>query len=41
MVSSLVVGTVLGVSFLHGVAIGPLIAGGLVSLFVALFAAFR
>lgn len=36
MVSSLVVGTVLGVCFLHGVAIGPLIAGGLVSLVLAL-----
>lgn len=32
MVSSLVVGTVIGVCFLQGVAIGPLIAGGLVSL---------
>lgn len=32
LVSSLVVGTVIGVCFLQGVAIGPLIAGGLVSL---------
>ncbi|MDR3560338.1 MAG: DUF441 domain-containing protein [Negativicutes bacterium] len=35
MVSSLVMGTVVGVCFLQGVAIGPLIAGGLVSLVVA------
>lgn len=41
MVSSLVVGTVIGVSFLQGVAIGPLIAGGLVSLLVALSGVFR
>lgn len=41
MVSSLVVGTVIGVSFLQGVAIGPLIAGGLVSLAVALYTALR
>jgi uncharacterized membrane protein (DUF441 family) len=32
MVTFLVLGTVLGVCFLQGVAIGPLIAGGLVSL---------
>lgn len=37
VVSSLVVGTVIGVCFLQGVAIGPLIAGGLVSLVFNLF----
>jgi uncharacterized membrane protein (DUF441 family) len=37
MVTSLVLGTVVGVCFLHGVAIGPLIAGGLVSLAISLF----
>ena len=36
IVTSLVLGTVLGVCFLQGVAIGPLVAGGLVSLAVAL-----
>jgi Predicted membrane protein len=41
MVASLVVGTVIGVSFLKGVAIGPLIAGGMVSLVVALFGLLR
>lgn len=37
VVTSLVVGTIAGVCFLKGLAIGPLIAGGLVSLVVALF----
>jgi len=36
MISSLVLGTVVGVCFLQGVAIGPLVAGGLVSLMVGL-----
>jgi uncharacterized membrane protein (DUF441 family) len=40
MVSSLVLGTVLGVCFFHGVAVGPLIAGGLVSLVTLLLHAF-
>ncbi|SDD49364.1 DUF441 domain-containing protein [Sporomusa acidovorans] len=35
IVTSLVLGTVFGVCFLQGIAIGPLIAGGLVSLVVA------
>jgi uncharacterized membrane protein (DUF441 family) len=37
MISSIVLGTVVGVCFLHGVAVGPLIAGGLVSMAVVLF----
>jgi len=37
MISSLVLGTVVGVCFLQGVAIGPLIAGGLVSFVITLF----
>jgi len=41
MISSLIVGTVIGVSFLDGIAIGPLIAGGLVSLVLALFNVFK
>jgi uncharacterized membrane protein (DUF441 family) len=41
MISSLIVGTVLGVSFLDGVAIGPLIAGGLVSLVLAMLQVFK
>lgn len=41
MVSSLVLGTVVGVCFLQGVAIGPLIAGGLVSLAVTFLNCFK
>jgi uncharacterized membrane protein (DUF441 family) len=41
MISSLVLGTVVGVCFLQGVAIGPLVAGGLVSLVVALLSIFK
>lgn len=37
VVTSLIVGTIAGVCFLKGLAVGPLIAGGLVSLVVALF----
>ena len=37
MVTSLVLGTVVGVCFLQGVAVGPLIAGGLVSLVLSLW----
>lgn len=37
MVTFLVLGTVVGVCFLQGVAIGPLIAGGLVSLVLLFF----
>lgn len=36
MVASLVLGTVFGVCFLQGIAIGPLIAGGMVSLILTL-----
>ena len=35
-VTSLIIGTIIGVCFFHGLAIGPLIAGGLVSLIVSL-----
>ncbi|MCE5287267.1 MAG: DUF441 domain-containing protein [Pelosinus sp.] len=41
MISSIVLGTVVGVCFLNGVAVGPLIAGGLVSMAVALFSIFK
>lgn len=41
MVTSLVLGTVAGVCFLQGVAIGPLIAAGLVSLVVSLLNIFK
>ena len=41
MISSLVLGTIVGVCFLQGVAIGPLIAGGLVSLAVTLLNSFK
>jgi len=35
-VTSLVVGTIIGVCFFNGLAVGPLIAGGLVSLIISL-----
>lgn len=41
MISSLVLGTVVGVCFLQGIAIGPLIAAGLVSLVVAFLNLFK
>lgn len=41
IVTSLVLGTVVGVCFLQGVAIGPLIAGGLVSLVLSFSNFFR
>lgn len=41
MVTALVLGTVVGVCFLHGVAIGPLIAGGLVSLVLSCLNIFK
>jgi len=40
-VTALVVGTILGVCFFHGLAVGPLIAGGMVSLVVSLFGLFK
>ena len=40
-VTSLVVGTLIGVCFFHGLAIGPLIAGGLVSLIVSMVQQFH
>lgn len=36
-VTALIVGTIIGVSFFHGLAVGPLIAGGLVSLVISVF----
>ena len=39
-VTSLIIGTIIGVCFFHGLAIGPLIAGGLVSLIVSLLQQF-
>lgn len=41
MISSIVLGTVFGVCFLQGVAIGPLIAGGLISMMVAISNIFK
>lgn len=41
MVSSLILGTVLGVCFLQGVAVGPLVAGGLVSMVLVLLKTFN
>ena len=39
-VTSLIIGTIIGVCFFHGLAIGPLIAGGLVLLIVSLLQQF-
>lgn len=41
VVIALVVGTIIGVCFFHGLAVGPLIAGGLVSLIVSLLGLFK
>jgi uncharacterized membrane protein (DUF441 family) len=41
IVTTLVLGTVVGVCFLKGVAIGPLIAGGLVSIAITFASLFR
>lgn len=41
IVTSLVLGTVIGVCFLNGVAVGPLIASGLVSLVITFANLFR
>lgn len=40
VVSSLLLGTIIGVCFFQGIAVGPLIAGGLVSLLITLFSRF-
>ncbi|GMA98307.1 DUF441 domain-containing protein [Pelosinus sp. IPA-1] len=40
-VTSLVVGTIIGVCFFHGLAVGPLIAGGMVSLIVSAMGIFK
>jgi len=36
-VTALIVGTIIGVCFFNGLAVGPLIAGGMVSLIISLF----
>ena len=41
IVTSLVVGTIIGVCFFHGLAVGPLIAGGLVALVANVFGLFK
>lgn len=41
IVTSLVVGTIVGVCFFHGLAVGPLIAGGLVALVANVFGLFK
>ncbi|HEY3426670.1 MAG TPA: DUF441 domain-containing protein [Negativicutes bacterium] len=39
-ITSLILGTIVGISFFNGIAIGPLIAAGILSLFVGLFSRF-
>lgn len=41
IVTSLVVGTIIGVCFFQGLAVGPLIAGGLVALVANVFGLFK
>ncbi len=41
IVTSLVLGTIIGVCFFHGLAVGPLIAGGLVALVANVFGLFK
>lgn len=41
VVTSLVLGTIIGVCFFHGLAVGPLIAGGLVALVANTFGLFK
>jgi uncharacterized membrane protein (DUF441 family) len=41
VVTALVVGTIMGVCFFHGLAVGPLIAGGMVSLIVSAMGLFK
>ena len=40
-VTALIVGTLIGVCFFQGLAVGPLIAGGMVSLVISLFGLFK
>lgn len=40
-VTSLIVGTIIGVCFFHGLAVGPLIAGGIVSVAVSFLSLFN
>ncbi|WP_378954012.1 DUF441 domain-containing protein [Pelosinus sp. sgz500959] len=40
-VTALVFGTIIGVCFFHGLAVGPLIAGGMVSLVISLLGLFK
>jgi len=37
---SLILGTIVGISFFNGIAVGPLIAAGILSLFIGLFKSF-
>ena len=41
VVSALIIGTMLGVFFFKGIAVGPLIAGGLVYAMMSIFTAFK
>lgn len=41
VVSALIIGTMLGVFFFKGIAVGPLIAGGIVYTFMQIFAFFK
>ena len=40
-VTALIMGTIIGVCFFNGLAVGPLIAGGIVSLIISLFGLFK
>ena len=40
-VTALIVGTIIGVCFFQGLAVGPLIAGGMVSLVISFFGLFK
>ncbi len=39
-ITSLILGTIVGISFFDGIAVGPLIAAGLLSLFIGVFKSF-
>jgi len=40
-VTAIIIGTIIGVCFFHGLAVGPLIAGGIVSLIISFFGLFK
>ena len=40
-VTALIIGTIIGVCFFNGLAVGPLIAGGMVSLIISLLGLFK